>query len=510
MKSKFFLGLILTLSIMMLFVTSYASEPKMGGVLKVVMETSPPTIDTHATGTTLAFIVGYHIFEGLFTLDENLKPIPMLAADLPEISDDKLVYTIKLRPDLKFHNGKDVTAEDAVASLKRWGKMGTRGKYLFENVDSIEAKDLLTLELKLTKPTAITLVFLAMPAGGAFIYPKDLCEKYPDKPMEEYIGTGPFKFVEWKPQQYIKMVRFDGYKPVEFSANGFGGKKIAYVDEIQFIPILDQAVRLTSVEGREYDFSDFIACDEYDRLKGIPSIQALPTALRASYVFFLNKRAGIMREVKIREAFLTALDMGPMLAASKGDKAFWRVDPSIVLKESIWWSDIGKEKYNQGDTEKAKMLLQEAGYKGEEIVWMVSAEYDLSLVAKKQLEKAGFNIDLQSMEFATMADRRKNPELWDVFTTGMTWKPDPSMLTLLNPFYPGWWESPKFIDLLDKLATETDFDKRYKVMEEIQELFYTEVPAIKVGDYGNLRIAAKNVHGFENLNEPFFWNVWKE
>jgi peptide/nickel transport system substrate-binding protein len=47
-------------------------------------------------------------------------------------------------------------------------------------------------------------------------------------------------------------------------------------------------------------------------------------------------------------------------------------------------------------------------------------------------------------------------------------------------------------------------------MEEIQELFYTEVPAIKVGDYGNLRIAAKNVHGFENLNEPFFWNVWKE
>jgi len=364
--------------------------------------------------------------------------------------------------------------------------------------------------LKLTESTAITLVSLARHSGGAYIYPKDLCEKYPDKPLEEFIGTGPFKFVEWKPQQYIKVVRFDEYKPVDFPANGFGGKKVAYVDEIQFIPVLDQSTRLNAVEGGEYDFSDFIAGDEYSRLKDNPSLQALPSALRASFVFFFNKRAGIMKDVKMREAVLTALDMAPMLIVDKGDEKFWGINPGLVLKESIWWSDIGKEMYNQGDIEKAKMLLQESGYKGEKIVWMVSAESDMTLVAKKQLEKAGFNIDLQTMEFATMSERRNNPELWDVFTTGMTWQADPSMLTILTPGYPGWWESPKFIDLLDKFNTELDFDKRYKVMEEIQELFYTEIPAIKVGDYGNFRIAAKNVHGFQNLNEPFFWNVWKD
>jgi peptide/nickel transport system substrate-binding protein len=144
------------------------------------------------------------MFESLYSLDENLNPIPMLAADLPEISDDKLVYTIKLRPDLKFHNGKDVTAEDAVASVKRWGGMSKYGKTIFKNVASIEVKDPLTLELKLTKPTGITLVSLAMPNGGAFIYPKDICERYPDKPVEQYIGAGPFKFVEWKPHQYMR------------------------------------------------------------------------------------------------------------------------------------------------------------------------------------------------------------------------------------------------------------------------------------------------------------------
>jgi len=213
----------------------------------------------------------------------------------------------------------------------------------------------------------------------------------------------------------------------------------------------------------------------------------------------------------MREAFLTALDMGPILTAGYGDEAFWRLDPSIMLKEQVWWSDVGKEKYNQGDIEKAKKLLEEAGYKGEEIVWMSGQlEYNLSLAAKKQLEKAGFNIDLQAMEWATVADRRKNPELWNLFSTGMTTKPDPTMFTPLNPAYAGWWESPKLIELMDKLATETDFDQRYKLMEEVQKLFYEEIPTIKVGDYANFRIAAKNVKGFKNMNEIFFWNVWKE
>jgi len=98
MKSKVFLSLILVLCIMMLFITSYASEPKMGGVLKVVLDADPPTLDPHASTTTLVFVVGYHMFEGLYSLDESLNPIPMLAAGLPEISENTLVYTIKLMP----------------------------------------------------------------------------------------------------------------------------------------------------------------------------------------------------------------------------------------------------------------------------------------------------------------------------------------------------------------------------------------------------------------------------
>ena len=484
--------------------------PQHGGVLRVVLDADPPTIDPHASNTTLTFVVGYHMFEGLYTLDNGLDPIPMLAADFPKYSEDFRTYTISLRPGLKFHNGNSVTADDVVASLNRWGAMASAGRTLFRNIEGVKAVDELTVEITLKEPSGSTLVNLSMPNGGAFIYPKEIVEKYMDKPLEEFVGTGPFEFVEWRPNQHIKLSRFEDYKPVDLPTNGFGGKKVAYVDELHFIPISDEMVRLNGVEGGEYDFADFVPVDEYERLKNSPNIQTLPSVPRAWFGFQFNKRAGVMSDVKIREAFLTALDMEPILLAGYGDSAFWRLDHSIMQKEQVWWSEVGKEKYNQGDIAKAKQLLEEAGYNGEKIVWMSGPlEYNLSLAAKNQLDQAGFNIDLQSLEWATLSERRANPELWDIFSTGFTLRPDPTMFTAMNPNFAGWWENPKLIELMDKLAKETEFSKRYQLMEEVQELFYTDIPTVKIGDYANLRIAANNVHGFENLNEIFFWNVWK-
>ena len=76
----------------------------------------------------------------------------------------------------------------------------------------------------------------------AAIYPKEIAEKFPPaEKVTEYVGTGPFKLAEWKPDQYIRMVRFDDYKPRSEKPNGYGGAKIAYVDEIRWIPVPDVA-----------------------------------------------------------------------------------------------------------------------------------------------------------------------------------------------------------------------------------------------------------------------------
>ncbi|MEW6661001.1 MAG: ABC transporter substrate-binding protein [Bacillota bacterium] len=480
---------------------------KGGGTLKVVIDASPPTLDSHVSTTTLVYQVGWHIFEGLFTLNDKWEPIPMLVKDY-STSSDGMIYNFKLREGVKFHNGNELTSEDVVASLNRWGQVSGNGKTIFKNIASVQADGKYGVKVTLSSPTNLLLVFLAMPNGGAVIYPKEIAANAGVEPVKEFIGTGPYKFVDWVPNQYIKLQRFAGYQPVDFPATGYGGQKVAYLDEIQFVPIADAAVRVAGVVGKEYHFADFVPVDEYDRLKSVQGLKAVASDPRGWFAVVFNKKEGIMSNKLIRQAFLAALDMGPIMTAGYGHKDFWRLDPSIMFKEQAWWTDAGAEKYNQKNADKAKQLLTEAGYKGEAIRWMTGPlEYNFSLAAKSQLEKAGFNIDLQSMEWATLTDRRGKPELWDAFSTGMTARPDPTQMVIISPTYAGWWENNQLKTLTAELTKESDFNKRYRIWQDVQKLFYDEVPAVKIGDYANLRIYTDKLNGFANKQDIFFWNV---
>src|SRR5262249_7842535 len=153
-----------------------------------------------------------HVFESLYALDEKYQPIPMLADGMPSVSKDGLTYTIKLRKGVKFHNGKELTSDDVVASLTRWGKRAVYGKTLFAQVADLKATDKYTVELKLKDKCVVVLMTLAIPGNFAAIYPKDIAEKFPpDQRITEWVGTGPFKLAEWKPDQHIRMTRFDEY-----------------------------------------------------------------------------------------------------------------------------------------------------------------------------------------------------------------------------------------------------------------------------------------------------------
>src|SRR5262245_21019579 len=96
-----------------------ALAQKKGGVLRVAHLGEPPSLDAHWTTASLVETIVNHIYEGLYSLDDNYRPIPMLADGMPAVSRDQLTYTIKLRRGVKFHNGKELTAEDVVPSLNR-------------------------------------------------------------------------------------------------------------------------------------------------------------------------------------------------------------------------------------------------------------------------------------------------------------------------------------------------------------------------------------------------------
>ncbi len=495
--------------------TIWATEPKRGGIIRVGNIGEPPTLDAHWTTATITEVTSNHYAEGLYTLDANYQPIPMLA-ESHTVSEDGKVWVFKLRPGILFHNGKEMTSEDVVASLNRWGQMSTYGKTLYTQVEEVKALDKYTVQMNLKEPSGIVLISLGTRNNFGAIYPKELIEQYGTERLKEYIGTGPFKVEEWRPDRYIKMTRWDKYTPRSEPANGFGGQKVAYVDEVRFIPIPDVSVRVASVETGEIDFADDINPDAYERVKDNPQLEVIIAKPYYWIVAVLNKKKGLFTNRKMRQAFQAAINIEPIMKAAGGNPQFYRLDSSLAFQEQAqWWiEDAGKGFYNVHDKEKAKQLLKEAGYQGEAFRFMTTQEYDwmykAALVTKQQLEEIGITVDLQVVDWSTLVQRRNNPDLYDAFTTGMGMFYDPTHTIYLKCSWPGWTCEEEFDRLLGQMMVEQDYKKRLALWKEVNQAFYEKVPVIRYGDLFGLRIMQKHLKNVQRLIRPFFWNVWIE
>ena len=344
-----------------------ADAQKKGGVLRIGNLGEPPSLDPHWGTQTITEVLANHVFEGLYALDESYRPIPMLADGMPTVSKDGLTYTIKLRKGVKFHNGKEMTSDDVVASLVRWSKRSTYGKSLFAQVADFKAVDKNTVEFKLKEKSAIVLVSLAVPNNMGAIYPKEIADKFPpDQRATEWVGTGPFKVAEWKPDQYIRMTRFDDYKPLGGKQSGYGGAKVAYVDELRWIPVPDAASRAAQIESGDLDVADDLVADAYDRLKANAQVQ--PVLVKPYYwlVAVFNKKEGLMKDQKLRQAWQAALDIEPIMKTVAGGKPeFYRMDSSLAFQElPTWHTKIAGLPWNEHNKDKARRLLKEANYTG--------------------------------------------------------------------------------------------------------------------------------------------------
>jgi peptide/nickel transport system substrate-binding protein len=487
-------------------------QPRFGGVLKAAMIGEPPSLDLHWTTAVITQQITWHVYETLFTYDRDFNPIPMLA-ESADVGDGGRRVTIALRRGVRFHNGKEMTAADVVASLTRWGARATPAKPVWKSVEAVTAKDPYTVVIHLKEPSGSLILALARPNSGAAIFPKEVVERAAaDGQITEFLGTGPFRFVEHKPDRHIKLARYKEYAARPETANGYGGRRTAYVDEILFLPVPDVSVRVAGVETGEYHYAQQLKGDLYDRIKALPGLEPVILKPYGWATAVLNTKQGLMTDKRLRQAFLAALDMEPIMAAGFGHPSFWRLDHSVHYKEQVWYSMAGAELYNQKNKEKARRLMREAGYTSQPIRWITTKEYDWmyknALVAKQQLEAVGFAIDLQVVDWATLVQRRNKPELYEVFSTGFTFNVDPALSTSLQCNWPGWWCHPEKEKLLEAMAREIDVKKRKELMDRVQTIFYDDVPRVKFGDYFPLDARRKELRGFQPTPELFFWNTW--
>lgn len=484
-------------------------EPKYGGTLRVAVIGNPPTLDVMRTTATITLNTMWHIYENLFALDEDYAPSPHLVEEYT-ISDDALVYTFHLRQDVPFHNGKLMTADDVVASIHRFMRLATWGRNMAEVTESFEATDAHTVVLTLTEPVAIIPLYFT--ATAAAIMPKEVIEEAGDGDVRQFIGTGPFQFHTFEPDRHIILRRFDDYAALPGEPDGYTGFKAAYVDEIRFIPVPDTAVRIAGVQTGDYHFSEWIAPDEYERLRVMPNIETRIIQPSGWTTAVFNKQEGLMSNRYMRQAILAALDMEPIMQAAYGHPDFWRLDSGVLFLEQAMHSSAGSEYYNQNNAERALELAEKAGYNNEPIRWVTTNEYPAyyttALVAAYQLEQIGFNVDLQVVDWATVVQKRADPKEYDLFSTafGIPW--DPVLFLGFSPTWPGWYVSEEKDQLVAALRTESDFDKRMEIWDELQHLFWVDVPMLKFGDYFLLHIHRAEVEGYAARAANFYWNVW--
>ena len=494
--------------------TAPAADMKKGGSLKVAILGEPPALDIMFTTATVTRNVGWHMFETLYAPNSKMEPQPHLA-EKGEVSSDAKSWTFSLRKGIQFHNGKEMKSADVVASLKRWAGMSARGQVIGTRLETINARDDYTVVMTFKEPTGATLLsFLA--EGSSFVMPADIAEKFPKDKLSEYVGTGPFQFVDHQPDRFVKMKRFESYQPLDTPASFASGKRVAYVDELSFIPVPEGTVRADGVATGEYHFADDLNPDQVDSVRS-QSSSVTPVVVMPYYwlVYHFNKKEGLFagpNGLKLRQAVLASLSMEPLAKAGVGPSEFWRLGPEISAREFTWYNgQAGADVYNKPDPDKARALLTEAGYDGTPIRWMSTKEYfynyNSSLPAKQQLESNGFKIDLQVMDWATLVKRRSDSKEYDVFVTGHESFNHPILQPYLAASWPGFWESAERDQIVSSMFSEPDPAKVVDLVGKLQELQWRDVPCIKICEYGKLQSASNKLQGYEPKTDAFFWNV---
>ena len=255
-----------------------------GKTITAVMHSDLRVIDP---GMTTAYITrdhGYMVYDTLLATDANFKIQPQMADW--KVSDDKLTYTFTLRDGLKWHDGAPVTAEDCVASLKRWGKADGMGQKLMDFTASLEATDAKTITLKLKEPYGLVLESIGKPSSLVpFMMPKRLAETPAGTPIPEQIGSGPFKFVKAEFQPGVKVVyeKNADYLPRKEPPSWTSGAKVVKVDRVEWITMADAQTAVNALQSGDIDFLEAPTFDILPVLSANPELK-IETLNKLGYV----------------------------------------------------------------------------------------------------------------------------------------------------------------------------------------------------------------------------------
>ena len=515
---------LLFLASLLVFSLQAFAQGSFGGTAKVALTANPRSPDPYWGTDANNRILASHIFEALFTFDETYKVIPQIA-DTWELSADKFAWTIHLREGIKFHNGQEMKAEDVKASLDRFLQMGARKSEL-PYITSVAVTDPYVVVITTSAPVATLAMDIANPATLLGIMPKDIAEANMDSELnaEEAIGTGPYKLVQYDPDVQVKLERFDDYSPDTryTERSGLGGYKVAYFDEIIFVPVVEAGTRIGGLETGEFSVVLAAPFTSYRLLQDNPETEPSIVKPKWGIRVQLNHTAWPMSELKFRQAVMAALNMEQILQiVTEGKDGFYRLQPSLWHPEQEAWHNLGGVEgyYDQRDPEKAKRLLEEIGYDGEEIIILSNRDYDAmyktTLAMLPQLRAVGINAKAEFYDWPTTVDLARKPgPQWHMFQSLWSARLTPAAVVPLvacGAINVVGYCNPQLDSLFDDYSQAFDETAQRDIVTQIQKTIYDDVAIFAIGDSFELegyRAEVKNYQSWYII--PRMWNVWVE
>lgn len=487
--------------------TALTAPAYAGGTIDVAIVGEPDTFDPMISTKDLVSIVTQHFVETLYSFDADWGVAPLLAVDLPTISDDGLVYEIALREGITFHDGSSMDAKDVVASLNRWLTVAPRGKAIAAKVDSIEASGDYGVTITLNEPYSPLVSLLAFTNSAAVVYPEEIIADT----IETVVGTGPYQIAEHVPDQYLQLTRFDGYVSRTEPTSGASGERSQTPDEIRFVPVADASTRVEGLISGQFDFADGLPAESFARIEEADGVDPMLLKPFGWPLFAINHKDGLMTDHKIRQAVQAALPHDDMLFAAFGDDNFFLVDGPMYPEGYVWRNDASVDLYNRNDQARAAQLLQEVEYDGTPLRILTSRQYEfhfkMAEVAQVALEAAGFTVHMDVVDWATLGQRRNDPALWDVYITHSPFLPDPALTGLYYPTSRLGWADEEKDRLMGEFVQATDPVARQEIFAQIQARLLEDVGFIKIGGFSALNGVNSGLEGVIKSPWPFFWNA---
>ncbi len=501
-----------------------AFSAQTGSVLRVIPHADLKNLDPIWTTAYISRNHGYLIYDTLFAMDANFKPQPQMV-DTWNVSDDRLTWTFKLRDGLKWHDGGDVTAEDCVVSLERWGKRDGMGQQLFGAIESLSAADAKTIVMKLNKPYGLVLESIGKISSNVpFMMPKRVAETDPFQQISEYVGSGPFVFMkdEWIPGSKVVYKKFMDYKPRSEPPSAAAGGKIAKVDRVEWTYFPDQTTAMNALISGEVDYFESPANDLAPLLSANGDIVVEINDPLGNIGFArFNHLLPPFDNVGVRRAAIMSMKQEDYLIAAVGDKKYWKTCYSVYPCGTPFASEAGSEVIKTADLGKAKAALAAAGYDGTPVVIMQPTDIPVlsafSLVTAQKLRKIGMKVEVQAMDWSTLTSRRAKRDPvskggWNMFHTWWIGADvmDPMSIAFSGNPKKGWFGWPSDAELEKERAAfpyARGAEEKKAIAVKVQERLWAIGASGELGQFFSPVAYRNNVKGLIKSPVQFFWNM---